>query len=301
MFDSEVYTVSHDTRSTAYQDMLARIDRQFGYLQSARRSDITGQHDFITLHELTRGFYEHAFGAIYRDYVPLYHSIWKLRLKDVRKIDNIHQDGGVHYFSRNGYQSRMLTIWTNVYRDQIAGLAPSDMGIFVVDNKDPAHAALYRRMEQEDTHFLSKKPGELSDCMYLAGPVIQCDTARLTRRQLDCRPGLSVVFNSHLLHGSTSFTKDLSGMPPADLEKFRVSLTSVWIHKDDLNQTVLDMQEADYERLYLSRVEEDVWPDVKTYFADACALEHQRLVETKRLILHHLEQSAPAIPAAIAA
>lgn len=298
MFDSEIYNVAHDTGSAAYRDMLERIERQFGYLESARRSDITGQRDFIALHELTRGFYEHAFGDIYNDYVPLYHSIWKLRLKDVRKIDNIHQDGGVHYFSRNGYQSRMLTIWTNVHRDQIAGLAPSDMGIFVVDDKVAAHAALYQRMAEENTHFVSKKKGELADCMYLAGPVIKCDTDALQRRALDYHPGLSIVFNSHMLHGSTSYAGDPGALQPADLEKFRVSLTSVWIHKDDLNQAVLDMPEADYERLYLSRVEEEVWPDVKAYFADACALEHQRLVETRRLILHHLEQTARGLDAA---
>ena len=304
MFDSEVYTVSHDTGSAAYQGMLERLERQFGYLESARRSDITGQRDFIALHELTRGFYQHAFGAIYHDYVPLYHSIWKLRLKDVRKIDNIHQDGGVHYFSRNGYQSRMLTIWTNVYRDQIPGLGASDMGIFVVDNKDPAHAALYQRMEQENTHFISKKKGELSDCMYLAGPVLKCDTDCLTRSHLDYHPGLSIVFNSHMLHGSKCWAGDLGALPPEQLEKFRVSLTSVWIHKDDLNRAVLDMPEAEYERLYLSRVEPDVWPDVKAYFADACALEQQRLAETARLVRHHLDQAAPRLsvtPYAIAA
>ncbi|MGV7211265.1 hypothetical protein ACLB1G_25795 [Oxalobacteraceae bacterium A2-2] len=292
MFDSTVYTVSHDTGSSAYQDMLARIERQFGYLRAEGRRDITGQQDFIGLHELTRGFYAHAFAAVYRDYVPLYHSIWKLRLRDVRRIDNIHQDGGVHYFSRNGYQSRMLTIWTNVYRDAIPGLDGSDMGIFVVDNKDPAHADIYQRMERENTHFISKKKGELSDCMYLAGPVLRCDTDRLKRSFLDYREGMSIVFNSHLLHGSKSCDKDLGALPPADLDKFRVSLTSVWIHKDDLDLEVMDTPEAEHERIYLSRLEPEVWPDVKSYFADACALEHERLVQTKRLIRHHLSCAA---------
>jgi hypothetical protein len=289
MFDSSAFTQSHDVGSAHYQAMLSTLEQEFGYLESARRSDITAQQDFIKLHGMTREFYRHAFADVYRDYVPLYHSIWKLRLKDVRKIDNIHQDGGVHYFSNNGYQSRMLTIWTNIYRDQIDELSGSDMGIFVVDNRDPENAAIYEQMEKENTHFISKKKGEISDCMYIAGPVLKCDTERLKRSYFDYREGLSIVFNSHMLHGSKRCDKDLSALSAEDLEKFRVSLTSVWIHKDDLNHAVLEAPEAEHEKIYLGRLEEDVWPDVKAYFADACALEHTRLVQTKQLIRQHLQ------------
>ena len=289
MFDSSAFTQSHDLGSAQYQALLASLEQEFGYLGSTRRSDITAQQDFVKLHDMTREFYQHAFADVYRDYVPLYHSIWKLRLKDVRKIDNIHQDGGVHYFSNNGYQSRMLTIWTNIHRDRIEGLDGSDMGIFVVDNKAPENAAIYEQMEQENTHFISKKKGEISDCMYIAGPVLKCDTDALKRTCFDYREGLSIVFNSHMLHGSVPCDKDLSALSPEDLEKFRVSLTSVWIHKDDLNRAVLDAPESEHEKIYLGRLEEDIWPDVKACFGDACALEHTRLVQTKQLIRQHLQ------------
>lgn len=288
MFDNLVSVMENDKDQSVYIDMVNALEKEFLYMSSVGKSDITNQKDFIRLYEITQTFYKEVFPEIYDHYVPLYSSLWKQRLKDLLKIDNIHQDGGIHYFSKNGYQSRMITVWTNIYKDEIEGLSPSDMGVFVIDNDAPCNVSVYEKMEKENTHFHSKREGELTDNMYIGGAVIKCNTGKLKRRYFDFKEGTSIQFNSHLLHGSKTF--DLSSMSysPEELNKFRVSLTGVWIHKDDLDMTVVNMPESEHEKLFMCKQDKESWSDIKSYFGAACKEENARLINIKKLINIHI-------------
>lgn len=287
MFDNFLDTVTLDTHSASYQQMLKELQQEYRYLEVDRQNDITSYDEFVPLQEITREFYRNHFEAIYHNYVPLYHSLWKLRLRDVTTIDNLHQDGGVHYFSKNGYQSRMLTIWTNLHKDEITGLNESDMGIYVLDSKDPAHESLYKELSDHDSHFINKRDGQLMDCMYPSGPIVNFDSTAINRTSLAFRPGQSILFNSHLLHGSKQLNKPLDSFSETDKDKFRVSLTSVWLHKEDLNQAVMAMTENDHEDLFLSRLSDEDRELVREYFAEACVDQNRRLVKIKELIRNH--------------
>lgn len=106
--------------------------------------------------------------------------------------------------------------------------------------------------------------------MYVGGRSIPCDLSKLERRYFDYSPGVSISFNSHLLHGSSSFDADTSRYPPDVLERYRVSLTSVWLHEDDVDWSVVSMAETEYEGLYLSMVDKDMRAAVKAHFNEAC-------------------------------
>ena len=133
-----------------------------------------------------------AYSVQYHQHSRSQHYSHVQRLKDVLKVDNIHQDGGIHYFSKNGYQSRMVTVWTNIYKDDIAGLSKSDLGIFVIENDETSNQSVYEKMVKENTHFISKRKGELMDNMYIAGSLIKCDTDKLKRRYFDFKKGTSI-------------------------------------------------------------------------------------------------------------
>ena len=288
MFDNSIAVASNDINGIDYIQMRAHLMETFSLIDCDRRSDVTNMKDFSTLHEITKSFYRSAFSNVYENYVPLYHSVWKQRLKDLKIVDNIHQDGGVHYFSRNGYQSRMITIWTNIYKDDFNNLSDSDLGIFVIDNKDPVNQYLYEEMEKANTHFFKKRDGEIASCMYVAGPVLKCDTTKLNQTYFEYKEGTSIMFNSHLLHGSKRFHGDLNKFSSGELDKFRMSLTSVWLHKEDLDYSILSLPESKYEEIYLSRIERSLWAEVKTYFKEACETENFRLTQIKGLIEKHL-------------
>lgn len=282
MFDNCISVQEFDVKQSVFNKMVAALDKDFGFMCSGGCNDITGGEDFVRLYDLTKEFYKEMYVEVYENYVPLYMSLWKQRLKDVINCDNIHQDSGIHFFSKNGYQSRMMNIWTNIYKDQITGTSESDLGIFVVENDRCENKKIYEIMEKENAHFMIKKKGEIMDIMHVAGPVIKCDTENLSRRYFDFKEGTSICFNSHLLHGS----KKHSGgdiFSDEDLEKFRVSLTGVWIHRDDLDQSVLDIPESEHEKLYLKIHERDMWQDLKVCFPDACNAESARLSHIKNL------------------
>lgn len=283
MFDNCISVEEFDVKEPVFNEMVSALDDEFEFMRSDGRSDITRGKDFLRLYDLTKDFYREMYSEVYKNYVPLYMSLWKQRLKDVVNCDNIHQDSGVHFFSKNGYQSRMINIWTNIYKDQIAGVSASDIGIFVVGNNEPENENIYKIMEKENAHFMIKKKGEIMDIMHVAGPVIKCDTERLTRRHFDFKEGTSICFNSHLLHGSKNYKED-NKVSAGELEKFRVSLTGVWIHRDDLDHSVVNMPDCEHEKLYLKIHERDMWNDLKECFPDACNEESTRLSDIKNLV-----------------
>ena len=288
MFDSCIATRILDTKSDCYRSTVRRLEEAVGYRSSPNRADITSQENFISLHRITREFYAHFFADIYANYVPLYHSLWKMRLRDVSNVENTHQDGGIYYFSQKAYRSRMITLWTNIYRDYIAGMSDSDMGLFVVDNDHPGNRPLYERLEAADTHFFVKHGNQLTDNTYIGGKTIKWDLSKLVKTYFDYQPGTNVSFNSHLLHGSKAFPVDSNQYTDIELNKFRVSLTSVWLHKDDVAWSVVRSSESEYENVYLSRVEKGMWPGVKGAFAHACANEADRLANISALVREHI-------------
>jgi hypothetical protein len=97
-----------------------------------------------------------------------------------------------------------------------------------------------------------------------------------------------VSFNSHLLHGSKPLSDDSSQYSDIELNKFRVSLTSVWLHRDDVAWSVVSCSERDYENVYLSRIDKGMWPDVKRAFAHACTNEADRLANISALVREHI-------------
>ena len=288
MFDSCISTRMLDVKSDCYRSTVRRLEEAFGYCSSSGKADITPQTDFIKLHRITQHFYATNFPDIFANYVPLYHSLWKLRLRDVRKLENTHQDGGIYYFSAKGYSSRMITLWTNIYRDYVAGLSDSDLGLFVVDNRHPGNRELYDRLEAADTHFFVKRNDQLADNTYIGGKPIRWDLSKLVKTYFDYRPGTNVSFNSHLLHGSKPLPDDLSHRSENELNRFRVSLTSVWLHKDDVAWSVVRCSECDYEGVYLSRIDKGIWPNVKRAFAHACTKEADRLANISALVKEHV-------------
>jgi hypothetical protein len=70
-----------DVKSDCYRRTVRQLEETFGYRSSSGKADITPQKDFIKLHRVTKDFYATYFAEVFTNYVPLYHSLWKLRLK----------------------------------------------------------------------------------------------------------------------------------------------------------------------------------------------------------------------------
>jgi len=280
-----------DMDTDVYPGMIKKLKNKYFYHHSVDSDDITTLSDMVDLYHITKPFYEQEYKSVVENYVPLYQSLWKLRLKDVSTIDNMHQDGGVHYFSNNGYDSRMITIWTNIHKDKIPSLEDSDMGLFIVENNGPVNTRLYQQLASENTHFMKISDTELMDNMYVAGPKIDVHFNKLNRTYYNYKEGTSICFNSHLLHGSKTYLHSLENFSKEELNMNRVSLTSVWIHKDDLNMDVVSMNEDDYQNLYLKKVDSDMWDDIKEVFPKACKDEQNRITQIKKLINVEILQS----------
>ena len=199
----------------------------------------------------------------------------------------MHQDGGIHYFAKNGYQSRMITLWTNLYKDSILGLSDNDLGIYVIDNKDPNHQKLYEMLVRKNTHFYQKGSKKLYDIRQIGNVTISYDLDSLRKRYFDYSKGTTIQFNSHLLHGTKSLEADKLCLQPCDFSKYRASLTSVWIHRDDLNHKVLQMNEDDYEELYLSGISKKDRYRIKDQYAPFFQKEIMRLQCITELIRVH--------------
>lgn len=290
-FDNQISRTNLDTGAAVYRTMVDTLEGEFSFKTTTFAEMNASQH-VLKIHEITKDFYRTMYADLFTGFVPLYLSLWKQRLRDVLHVDNIHQDGGVHYFSKDGYQSRMISVWTSIFKEPIVGLSESDLGLFVVDNRDPRNRALYEEMEKENAHFFRKRDGQLMDCMHVAGKVIKCDTSALARTYFDYHEGTSICFNSHLLHGTKAFEGDASEYSEADLDRFRVALTAVWIHRDDLDWSVVSVSEQEHDSLYLRKHERSRWPGLKEVFSEACQAENHRLVLIKRLINAHCASSS---------
>ncbi|MCG7560168.1 hypothetical protein [Pseudoalteromonas sp. McH1-42] len=278
--------VSQQGGSSEFEHMVSALDSAFDFTHTEASQDFTGGA-FVQLYDLTKGFYQTHFEHIYQHYVPLYFSLWKLRVKDTIGLENMHQDGGIHYFASNGYQSRMITLWTALHKDPMPSLSASDLGLFVVDSENPSHFTLYERLAQTNTHYYRSAPGLLRDIRQIGNSSVCYDEHTLERQVYDYVNGTTIQFNSHLLHGTNSIAEQ-AHLSRKEYDCFRAALTSVWIHRDDFNHAILNMHLEDYAQLYLAGIEPQYWAKIKCQQAHLCNKEIGRIETITQLARHHL-------------
>lgn len=293
MFENCIETKEH-LGCSAYADMIEVLNEKYQFRDADRIHDITEYSDFIPLHEITSEFYQKRFTTVYENYVPLYHSLWKMRVQDVLTLRNMHQDGGIHYFSKNGYQSRMITLWTNIYKDIVPDFLNSDLGLFVIDNQSRMHQKLYTRLAAINAHFYQKGEKELADIGQLDSTSVFYDLSRLKKTTFDYFPGKTIQFNSHLLHGSQGVSVLPERLKEEYLNKFRVSLTSVWIHREDLNEKAMQLPKENSEQVYLERFQKKDWSSIRQTKKRFCEREAERIASIKKLAQHHLDSVSVA-------
>jgi len=286
-FDNYIH-LSYQNDSKVFSEMVDELNRQFAFRSTDKSEDFTGT-SFTTLYPIVINFYKTHFPTLYQNFIPIYFSLWKLSVKDVIGLNgNMHQDGGIQYFGKNGYRSRMVNVWTNLYKDRVDGLSDSDLGIYVIDSEDPHHRELYKNMEKKNTHFYQKNSRELYDIRQIGEISISYDLDSLNKLYFDYSEGTTIQFNSHLLHGTKSLEMDKLLFLPSDLNKYRVSLASVWVHQDDFNQDVLQIPEDDYEQVYLSGFDKNDWNRMKKAYSFFCPKEIMRLKYITELVRLHL-------------
>jgi hypothetical protein len=274
--------------SEVFMQTTKELENAFQFKKPNITQDFTTDA-FVQLYQISRIFYETHYSEILSDYVPIYISMWKLSLKEMIGIKNMHQDGGISYFAKNGYDARMKTMWTSLYKDAVSGLNESDMGIYVVDCEDPAHQQLYERMAEYNTHFYQLNDHKLCDMRQLGGITIEYDLNSLKRSYFPFKKGTSIQFNSRQLHGSKAIEMKNSSFSKDDLDRFRVALTSVWLHKDDLDEEVVNKPECEDEELYLSACDEREWAYIKEKYKSICNREKLRLRLIRDLIEIHIK------------
>ncbi|MCG7534091.1 hypothetical protein [Pseudoalteromonas sp. OOF1S-7] len=283
--------ISQQAGSKVFDCMVDALDSAFDFMHTKQSQDFTGGA-FVPLYDLTTQFYQTHFQCIYQHYVPLYFSLWKLRVRDTIGLDNTHQDGGIHYFANNGYQSRMITLWTALYKDSMPSLSASDLGLFVVDSENPKHFQIYEQMARTNTHFYRSRAGVLRDIRQLGNLTVGYDENALERQVYDYMKGTTIQFNSHLLHGTNSIVEQMP-LSLSEYDRFRVALTSVWIHQDDFNHAILDMHQEDYAQLYLAGIAQKERAEIRRQQVPLCQKEIGRLEAISQLARHHLSNKVP--------
>lgn len=292
-FDNYIH-VSHQSNSQVFSQMVYELDKEFNFRMTQQAEDFTGPA-FTTLYQITNNFYRTYFPNLYKDFIPLYLAVWKVRVKDTIGINNMHQDGGIQYFAKNLYQSQMVNLWTNLHKDYIPSLSDSDLGIFVIDNKDPDNQELYEKMVQKNTHFYQRSSKELYDIRQIGDAAISYELDSLKKLYFDYSEGTTIQFNSHLLHGTKSLEKNKLHLLHSDeLNKYRATLTSVWVHQRDFNHAVLEIKEEDYEQIYLSEINKKDRNKVKSLYYPFCQKEVLRLRCIMELIRTHFLYNNPS-------
>lgn len=278
--------VSELGSSKVFEKTRRELDQKFQFKCSEFTQDFTAGA-FVTLYQITREYFEKHFSELVSDYVPIYISMWKLSLKELLGVKNMHQDGGINYFAKNGYAARMKTLWTNLYKDSVETFDESDMGIYTVDCEKAEHQGLYERMAQYNTHFFQFNDHKLCDMRQLGDISIDYDLNTLKRDYYPFKEGTTIQFNSRLLHGSKAVEQDAGAFDKKDLNRFRVALTSVWLHKDDLDEDVVAMPEQEDDELFLSACERTEWPRIKQERKAICDRERLRLRLIRDLVSAH--------------
>lgn len=268
--------------SEVFHTTVQRLEQTFHFLQPDITQDFTGAA-FVELYKNSRALYQAHFPEMMADYVPIYVSMWKLSAHEMVDLKNMHQDGGIHYFAKNGYQARMKTLWTNLYKSEQSDTASEEMGIYVVDCENPDHHALYQQLAKHNTHFFQRSDYQLCDMRQLGDISVDYDLTSLEQTAFPYKVGTSIQFNSRMLHGSKALKQE------GDPDRFRVALTSVWLHKDDLDESVVQKPDLQDEELFLAACEPSLWPALLQEKKPICDREKMRLRLIRDLIATHRE------------
>jgi hypothetical protein len=245
---------------------------------------ITSHYDFIHLYNLTKDLYQDFLPEVWCNYVPLYNTVWRQELLSHPQDDNIHQDESVYHFGSRGYQSRMINLWICLQKDFPLILSPQELGICVVESGLPENDAVYSKLIAAGAHFNMKRRGQLVDNTYLGRPTISFNPATLSRRSFPFSSGTAIRFSSHLLHATNWPKVDRVGK----LNGFRTALTSVWVHRDDLQMDLLSMPEGKYQDVYMAHHDRKAREDLMKYFAEQCQALDRALKQICALARHHL-------------
>jgi hypothetical protein len=195
----------------------------------------------------------------------------------------------VQYFSKQGYGSRMINIWICLYKSLQPTLAPDELGLFLIENRFLENARLYQELIKQNIHVSGKSATTLVDNMHVGGAQVQCNLAGLRATTFPYEIGTMITFSSHLLHGSKGCDDAVKRSASRFGDCYRIALSSVWLHEQDLDLGMLEMPDTQYDSLYLWRHEKAMWPELKKYFSRYCEDEKQRITDIKGLIKLHRE------------
>lgn len=283
MTNKEIDIFEVDRQSLLFSDLYKKIMDL--YIQGFNRNvnAITGYRHFVNLYNVTAEFYRHNFPGLWNEYVPLFHSVWRQDALILPSGSNLHQDEAVYSFGKGGYSARMLNVWICMDKDLPKTLAADELGIYVIEQAPPENAALYARLVKADSHFYMNRAGQLTDNTRVGGEVISCDMRKLVCRAFSYDAGTAILFNSHLLHGTRC---SLSGFGP-EITGSRVALTSVWVHKEDLDWEIVDCPPKEYENIYLRGHDLAMRLQIKQYFPAQCAALHAAISHISDLVKFH--------------
>jgi hypothetical protein len=290
-FDNCIECHELDTNSTLFREMAKQLSVIAQTEADASTGQVTSQDAFPAIYHATEEFYRQVRPELFFNCVPLYHSVWKHTIHSACGPGNLHQDAGVQYFAKNGYESKMVNVWICIDRVTDPQWPEDELGLYVIDNSDPANTALYADLVSKGIHVSSKSETTLVDNMQVAGVQIEARLADLRPTTFPYKKGTMVSFSSHLLHGSKGISNPASCAIDRDDSSYRVALSSVWLAKNDLNRKILEWPETAYEELYLWRHERAMWPELKEIFKNYCEKEQQRISDIGRLVQMHLEES----------
>jgi hypothetical protein len=286
MFEPSIRISELDTERSCFSQMKSNLEAIADFHGCARTGQVTPQSAFPALYAATKDFYREVLPDVFFSYVPLYHSVWKHTLQSASGPDNLHQDAGVQYFARNGYDARMLNVWICLHKMVPASTPDDELGLYVVESSFSENNPLYMKLLNHNIHVSAKSQTALIDNMQVAGVQVRYQREELRLTTFPYRTGTMIIFSSHLLHGSKGCSAELSAAP-ANHGYSRVALSSVWLHKDDLDPSILAMPEEKYDTLYLSQHDRSLWPDLKQHFHDYCRDENLRLANIRSLIGLH--------------
>jgi hypothetical protein len=287
MFEPSIQISELDTARDCFSQMKSNLEAIADFNSCVRTGQVTPQSAFPALYAATKDFYREVLPEVFCSYVPLYHSVWKHTLHSASGPDNLHQDAGVQYFARNGYNARMLNVWICLHKLVPASMPDDELGLYVVESAFCENSHLYEKLLAHNIHVSAKSQTTLIDNMQVAGMQVRYQRDELRLTTFPYRTGTMIIFSSHLLHGSKGCNAALSAAASHDNNYARVALSSVWLHKDDLNPAVLALPQDRYDTLYLSQHESSLWPDLKQHFQDYCRDENLRLANIRSLIGLH--------------
>jgi hypothetical protein len=284
VFDNRIDFKTLDVRDDAFAQMTTRLGALVPVDAAARSGQITSQDVFPLLHEATKDFYCKIAPDIYYNFVPLFHSVWKHTVSAASGRGNMHQDGGVHYFAKNGYASRMINTWICLEKSLPPALPPDELGLYVVETRFAQNEPLYRELLRHNIHVASRPPAGFVDNMQVAGARVEFPISALRLTTFPYDVGTMITFSSHLLHGSKSCDERVRRVATPAENCYRVALSSVWLHSEDLDHDVLELPGSEIDSLFLWRHDRAMWPQLQKHFEYDCDDERKRIVDIKRLI-----------------